>query len=535
MTSREGRFQLADIVVIQIISAVLLLSLAILFQGTGDDGDSVLHFLKAKYAPTRPELFFDHWGKPFYTLLAFPWAQFGFFGIKLFNIVNILLAQYWIYCIAERLQFRFAWLPSLLYILCPISTYYTLSGLTEPLFANLFSLAVLLIMQKRIGVAMMLMSFLPFVRSEGLIVVIISSVYLLFEKQFKYIPYLALGHLLYAIAGMSTYDGDFLWPFTKIPYPADKAFYGKGPWFHFTQNMPQVTGILGAILLWLGCCYVLVLVLKFFKRELKSEESVFLFFIYGSFLGFLFFHSYAWACEKFNSFGLVRVFIAVLPMMAVIMTQTVEWIYNQWKFKYFNFGLGLYLFLISILLFAPNHKYSASFWKFSESSGQLAMKEAVDFISQSIPKWKDQELITSSMNYYFYSNQDPDRRGNSHISAIKLFKTFKRNTILIWDDWYSVIEHKVQLEDIRKDSLWQELKTIECTSDKGNKSKAVIFQYHPQDEYEELQKSRTEEIIQRIKSDPSWLKHVEEKAIKNKITTDSMLILDALYLINTGY
>ena len=67
---------------IYIVIAVLTI---IFFNGTGDAGDSIYHYLFAKYAPIHPELFFYHWAKPVYVLLASPFAQFGFTGIKIFN------------------------------------------------------------------------------------------------------------------------------------------------------------------------------------------------------------------------------------------------------------------------------------------------------------------------------------------------------------------------------------------------------------------------------------------------------------------
>ena len=50
------------------------------FNGTGDTGDSITHYFYAQYAPLHLELFFNHWAKPLYVLLASPFAQFGFIG-----------------------------------------------------------------------------------------------------------------------------------------------------------------------------------------------------------------------------------------------------------------------------------------------------------------------------------------------------------------------------------------------------------------------------------------------------------------------
>src|ERR1043165_5405053 len=57
----------------------------IAFDGTGDAGDSITHYLFSRYAPIHPQLYFDHWAKPLFVLLASPFAQLGITGMKIFN------------------------------------------------------------------------------------------------------------------------------------------------------------------------------------------------------------------------------------------------------------------------------------------------------------------------------------------------------------------------------------------------------------------------------------------------------------------
>jgi len=71
-----------------ILSALLTILLA---NGIGGEEDSIYHYMFARYAPEHPKLFFDHWAKPLYVLLAAPFAQIGFVGIKIFNTLNALL------------------------------------------------------------------------------------------------------------------------------------------------------------------------------------------------------------------------------------------------------------------------------------------------------------------------------------------------------------------------------------------------------------------------------------------------------------
>ena len=57
------------------------------FKGTGDHGDSVQHFLFARDAWKEPMHLMDHWAKPLWTLIASPFCQFGFDGVKVFNLL----------------------------------------------------------------------------------------------------------------------------------------------------------------------------------------------------------------------------------------------------------------------------------------------------------------------------------------------------------------------------------------------------------------------------------------------------------------
>jgi hypothetical protein len=139
-----------------------------LFNGTGDAGDSITHYLYARHAPQHPMAFFNHWAKPLFLLLAAPWAQFGFVGIKLFNLVVSILAALLTHLAARRIGLANNWIVPVVYLLTPLQFVLTFSGLTEPLFALLLAAGLLLFVSNRVLVAAMVVSFLPFVRSAAM-------------------------------------------------------------------------------------------------------------------------------------------------------------------------------------------------------------------------------------------------------------------------------------------------------------------------------------------------------------------------------
>lgn len=531
--SNSNRYSFREIHVIQLFTAILLLILAVLFMGTGDDGDSLLHFMYAKWAYTDPSLFFNHWAKPLFVLAATPWSQFGFVGIKIFNIVNILLAQYFIYRVCLAWDYKFPWLASLFLILCPMLIYFGLSGLTEPFFACLFSLGLFLLQKEKFLSATILISFLPFARSEGLIIIILCAAYLLWIKKYSFLPWLLTGHVIYGFAGMRFYNNDFLWPFNKIPYPINKAFYGKGELFHFVYNMPYVTGIILSALLLVGCFFLFRDTKKLLQSRNNSRLSLEVFLIYGSFLGFLFFHSYAWAFGRFNSFGLMRVFIAVIPMMCIIMTKPFEYWHTFFESKKGLYTLAGIISFQFILNFTPNHNYAVQARKLNETGAQICMKKAISELEEKYPEWTRLHKIYAAVSFPFYAKLNPFVIGlNENIGILNQKKSFPENTLIVWDEWFAQLEGGVKEERITTDTTFNKFVITEFTGESGDHHKVIMARSKIDKSMREIREEKIRSMMHTIRSDEKWLSHVREKAIERGVPLDSMIYLDAEYMID---
>ena len=154
-------------------------ALAFLTNGTGDEGDSVSHYLFAKYAFKHTANFLDHWAKPMYVLIAAPFTQLGVVGVKLMNIGLSTLSAWFSYKIAKIFALPNAVIALLFVMLAPMHIYLTLSGLTEPLFAFWLIAAVFMAVRGQVTASVIWVSFLPFVRSEGLVILCVYFLYLL--------------------------------------------------------------------------------------------------------------------------------------------------------------------------------------------------------------------------------------------------------------------------------------------------------------------------------------------------------------------
>ena len=88
-----------------VVYGIILIYCAFASESTYGGGDSWLHYQMARYAPKHPHLFLDQWGKPLYTTLASIPSQFGFIGIKIFNIGCALVTAFLAFRMAKN-QFQ---------------------------------------------------------------------------------------------------------------------------------------------------------------------------------------------------------------------------------------------------------------------------------------------------------------------------------------------------------------------------------------------------------------------------------------------
>ncbi len=295
--------------------ASLVYLLWILFsKGTTDSGDGVMHYIIAKSAVQHTWLFFDHWGKPFFTLLSTAFCQLGYTGVCIFNGICIILSAYLVKRISKKILGIDNSIPFLLTLFTPILFGTGFAGLTEPLFALVLTAGVYLLIENKITAACVLLSFLPFVRTEGFLLLPIFYLYVLLKKEWLRGLWLGFGTLVYSIAGSFVFK-NLLWVFKNNPYKGAKEIYGSGPLNHFVVHTEVVFGYAMAILFVIGLIACLV---KIFKTEQREFLSALFLLVLGSFLTYYIAHSIFWWKGIVGSLGLLRVVAAVSPMAAII-------------------------------------------------------------------------------------------------------------------------------------------------------------------------------------------------------------------------
>jgi hypothetical protein len=432
--------------------------IALRYDGTGDSGDAVQHFLYAKYAFQHPENLFNHWAKPLFTLIAAPFAQFGFIGIKIFNSLNFALTLYFTYRIAAQLRLRHAWLVVLILATC--SQFFTLifSGLTEHFSALLLVVVIHLFLRKEYVWATLIVSFLPFVRSEGLLLIGVTGLYLLAEKRWRVLPLLAVGHLVYSVAGWFVFH-DFLWVFNRIPY-ASLSAYGHGTWYHFIEKLYYGTG-LPQYILWifgiLGSFFYI-----FDKKQTPQYKRLF-----GLILGYFFIlliaHSAFWYFGIFNSFGLARVMNTVMPAFALIALVGFNFLTDFFTSEKLKFGVQI-LLVTAICLMPFTHSPAAIFFPkmFVKTPDQISLGEVIHYIKE---KMRDYCVLYDNPCVPFYLGRDPYdpsvTRLVSHLSDTDL----PEKSLIVWDLGVE-LDHGITLEKMRQDARFEEIRSWQSTDGK---------------------------------------------------------------------
>src|ERR1041385_605351 len=311
---------------------ILFIVLAFLSQGTYETGDSITHYLISLYSFQYPNLFLHLWGKPLFTLLSAPFSQLGFMGIKIFNIICGGVAIYFTVKICRLLGVKNQLMIFAFVLLTPVYSRTLMSGLTEPLFSAVLMISIYLYLKDRYGLGTLLFSFFPLIRTEGIFLLVIPFLYLLFQKQFRFILLLVIGWLIYSAIGFFVFK-DFFWMINQNPYKGAKEIYGHGGLLHFVKHYHDIWGLAVTVFLVLG---LVAFVVDFFKQKIGAafKSNFNLIFVYSFFVLFFLAHTFFWWKGLFGSIGTIRVIAAVIPVTAIICLQGFDFLMEKVSLKF---------------------------------------------------------------------------------------------------------------------------------------------------------------------------------------------------------
>jgi len=434
-------------------SLVILQQGILLFSmnGTGDDGDSVGHYLHNHYVFDHPYLLIHTWARPFFVLASCLFAQLGLIGLKLFNSIMAVGAAFLAYRLAKHIKISYAELVIPILMCMPDYLKLSLSGLTEPLFSFMAVGSILLLAKDKNILAALIISFLPFVRPEGLYFIALGGLfYAIKGRSWQYIPWLLFGHLFYTLLGVIAFDENWLWVFTKNPNAMlDPAYNQTGRWLHYVRAMRHVLGIPTMVFFWMGCLAMILPILIQLKKKFKSN-LISLFILAGT-ASVIVTHTIFWKFGLFKSFGLTRNLLTVAPLMSIIALAGMQ---GMWRVLRLDSVRTFWVSLVStlgiIFFLYSGSKFAVKFPQdFQLSPLQELSTEVADYIKKEHPK------AQMLYHYYPYLNleleQDPfDWQHYTVLFKDVLDNEIPSNSLIVWDDWYAVMEGKVKLDMLKQ-------------------------------------------------------------------------------------
>ena len=424
-------------------------------QNSFGGADNIAHYSAAHYGWDYPYLLFGHWNKPVFTILSSPFAQFGINGVRIYNLLLGLLSAFLTFKTAQLLGLKSAFISVLLLLLAPVYFILMFTSLTEPSFSFFLILAVYLFFSDKLHWSAIVISFIPMIRNEGMIILPLFALAFALRKSYTSISLLAFGFILISLLGMPYHDG-FWWQITEMPYH-EKSCYGSGEWYHFLAKTSETEGYINLILF--SVSFIILLVKYLRKGAFVFEDEFYkLLIIFAPFIVYFTAHSVVWAMGTGGSLGLIRVIGAVIPLMALGSVFSFEILH---KFLIDRSKVLLYSIYLGVALFMFNSSNYIYKWGFYPTNREKLLKKTADYIQENA-------LDTNFIVYYDgillqYLNKNPYDNNETHWMIDDHehpSMQFPNNTIIIWDSHFGNNEGDMPLKNLRADSNLVQLKHI---------------------------------------------------------------------------
>lgn len=440
--------QFKNLVVYTIIAlgAISGIIIILITQNSFGGGDSIQHFSLAHWGWKYPHLLFNHWGKPVFTILISPFAQIGLDGVRIYNLFIGFGTGVVIWRIAQILKFRNSAISILFVLFTPIYFILIFTPLTEVSFSFFLALSILLFFKKKYYFSAIILSFLPLIRTEGIVLLPLFITAYILKRKILAIPLLISGFLIISLAGYNYYD-DFWWLITKMPYSGSaKDIYGSGSLFHFLNDTRGILGYPLGILFILGVIFSTITWGQKDKFNL-SETFYFILLVPGSYIAFFSAHSFVWWQGIGNSLGLVRVIGSITPLAALTALIGYNLIINVTNkknkviSKIIAFGIVIWILALGI----NTHRSG-----FRLSKEQLLIQQVTSFL-------KENNIVRNKL-YYFDPyvvhklNIDPYDRSLCSSGLPNLEKPslgIPDSSVIIWDTHFGPNEGRVSLEALQ--------------------------------------------------------------------------------------
>jgi len=211
------------------------------------------------------------------------------------------------------------------------------------------------------------------------------------------------------------------------------------------------------------------LVLFWFKRQPFSKEELWL--VYGISVAFFLAHSIFWRFGIFNSFGLLRVFMGVLPLFALIIVQGLNGVFQVVRFPKLQWAVAIVAVGTMFWYLKKHINIDYHLAPTSSQKGQniLLQKYAAQYKDYTYYFDAIHPALALDLDWF-----DP----KVHRFTPQLFtgEPIPSKSIVLWDDWFSKDESNMPLENLLNDARFQLIECLETGYDwEQPKKKNCLF------------------------------------------------------------
>ncbi|MCK9400804.1 MAG: DUF2029 domain-containing protein [Bacteroidales bacterium] len=467
-------------IILLFLSGLYLMILFLLSDGLFGETDSVNHYLIARYSFQHPCLLLDHWGKPLFTILCSPFAQFGLGGAVFFNILCALTTAWLIFRMGRFLKYRFALAAIPFALFAPVYMVNILTSLTEILFALVLVAGIYFFLKGKMILSSVIISFLPFARMEGVMFLVIFLAAFLLVKKYRAIPFLFAGFVIFSLAGTFRYH-DLLWFFNAMPYSEKgSALYGSGSFWYYLERFHQLLGFPLTILAVIGIIQLVISLFREKKPALTTTRLTEYYLIPASLFGFILAHSFLWWQGMMGVLATSRFMACVLPLcgfLALVGLNRINSFFD--RRKYFSSIFTPIIILITIWVPYTLHKIPAR-----PSWSDQVMKETADDIrTEGLDRYP---LYYFDPKLAYYLEIDPyDSRGlqKNFPDPDQPDFSLRDSSIVVWDTHFGEFEHRIPLEKLLNNPCFRLLDVNSPAIDKkfhtGQQYMSAVFRKVP--------------------------------------------------------
>lgn len=420
-------------------------------------GDAIVHYRISHYAWTYPHLFLNLWGKPVFTLLSSPFAQLGFNGMMMFNVLVASLSAYVGFGILKlsHIKGKILLLPLLFF--APVYFIMVPSTMTEPLFGLFLMLGAWLFIREKYVSSLIIISLLPFVRNEGFIVFPFFILGLIHVRKYRLIPLILTGYLVIGAAG-AIHSGDILWLINSTPYfgEYEEFRYKSGEFLSYIQRLPRLWGIPLLTLSILGSLAVIFRAV-FMKQK---EHLLLLLLVFLPAFTYILAHSFVYWRGMGGALGLDRIMSAVVPLAAVLGVAGFNLLVKRYSIAGKIILIIGFVWISFYMVKEVNDYYHLPL---KPGPHENALERVSDWI-------EEQDLVGNTKVYYYHPyaihalGLDPfdNEKSGEQIPVNEVTGPVIRDGgIIIWDTHFGPNEGRMPLDTLLKVPGVRKLKTFE--------------------------------------------------------------------------